>query len=319
MVAGSDPQDTPRANQPAQEDTASEPQPAQARLPHVDTSPSSPHEVAPEACSEVDDADVYRVKLEVFEGPLDLLLHLIRKHELDILDIPVSFITTKYLEYLDVMHELSIDVASEYLVMAATLIHIKSRMLLPPDPSQQDDDEGALEEEDPRGDLVRRLLEYQKYKHAAAQLGGRSQLGRDLFQRGTNEPTAEGPVPLAPVSLFKLFAALERVLKRARQTAAHEVIFERVGLTERIVELTEMLTDRRRMRFDELFAKGEDADATRSEVVITFLALLEMCKMRVARLVQDDPLGDIFVELAPKRLSIDESDRAERTPEPDAS
>ena len=252
--------------------------------------------------------EVYRVELDVFEGPLDLLLHLIRKHELDILDIPVSFITEKYLEYLSLMTEVQIDVASEYLVMAATLIHIKSKMLLPPDPNRADDEDGEGEiDEDPRGDLVRRLLEYQKYKHAAAQLGGRSQLGRDLFTRGSDEPTPEGPTALAPVSVFRLFDAFERVLKRARETADHEISFERLSLTERIVELTELLSDRGRLRFDELFSFSE-AQPTRLDVVITFLALLEMCKMRVGRVLQDDPLGDIFVELAPKHL----------TPEPSA-
>jgi segregation and condensation protein A len=185
--------------------------------------------------------------------------------------------------------------------MAATLIHIKSKMLLPPDPNRADDDEDAEAEEDPRADLVRRLLEYQKYKHAAAQLGARDILGRDLFVRGSSEPMPEGSAGLAPVSMFRLFDAFERVLKRARQTADHEVLFERLSLTERIVELTEMLSERGRLGFSELFQTA--SQPTRLDVVITFLALLEMCKMRVARVVQDDPLGDIFVELAPKHLT----------------
>jgi segregation and condensation protein A len=289
--------DPDRREQPsaAAPDASSE---AQEVLPHVDTAPSGTPRRAPEAEGDTIPDDAYRVSLDVFEGPLDLLLHLIRKHELDILDIPIGFITTKYLEYLDLMGELQIDVASEYLVMAATLAHIKSKMLLPPDPNQEGDEEGEGEEEDPRAELVRRLLEYQKYKHVADQLGGRAILGRDTFRRGNKEPSPEGPAQLAAFSVFKLFDAFERVLKRANQVADHQVLFERVSLTERIVELTEMLTTRRRMRFDELF----EGEASRMDLVMTFLALLEMCKMRVARIAQDDPLGELFVELPPKTL-----------------
>lgn len=255
----------------------------------------------PEAPETHDREGAYRVQLEVFEGPLDLLLHLIRKHELDILDIPIGFITKKYLEYLDQMQEWSIDVASEYLVMAATLAHIKSRMLLPPDPTASGDEEGDLEESDPRAELVKRLLEYQKYRDAAAQLGGRAMLGRDLFARGTAEPMPEEAASLAPVSMFRLFDAFDHVLRRANQTADHQVLFERVSITERIVELTELLAERRRMSFDELLSTGAEGPS-RLDLVVTFLALLEMCKMRVARIVQDDPLGELFVELPPKRL-----------------
>jgi segregation and condensation protein A len=248
----------------------------------------------------------YRVEVEGFEGPLDLLLQIIRKHELDILDIPVGFITEKYLEYLQVMQELEIDVASEYLVMAATLVHIKSKTLLPPDPSAAADEDGAVEEEeDPRAELVRRLLEYQKYKQAAAQLGSRAALGRDVFARGSAEPVLEAAAPLAPVGVFKLFEAFERVLARAKQTADHQVLFERMSITERIVELTELLDSRRRMRFDQLFLLGKDGqpiEPTRFELVVTFLALLEMAKMRIARITQDDPLGDLWVEFSAKRL-----------------
>src|SRR5215468_3757662 len=142
----------------------------------------------------------YVVALPAFEGPLDLLLHLIQKHELDILDIPVSFITEKYLEYITLMQELSIDIASEYLVMAATLAHIKSKSLLPTPPEGQDDE--LLEEElDPRQELIRRLLEYQKYKQAAFDLSERGSLGRDVFLRGTEAAVVEGPAPLARVEV----------------------------------------------------------------------------------------------------------------------
>src|SRR5262249_24948156 len=157
----------------------------------------------------------YRLELKAagFEGPLDLLLHLIQEHQLDILDIPVSFITQKYLEYIALMRVLSIDVASEYLVMAATLAHIKSKMLLPTPPAGQDD-ELIEQEEDPRAELVRRLLEYQKYKTAAADLADRGTLGRDVFARGVPESVPDGPAPLAPIGLFSLPDAFEGVLKR---------------------------------------------------------------------------------------------------------
>jgi len=235
----------------------------------------------------------YQVALPAFEGPLDLLLHLIQKHELDILDIPVSFITEKYLEYLSLMRELSIDVASEYLVMAATLAHIKSRSLLPaPPPDEQD--ESSDDAEDPRAELVRRLLEYQKYKQAAADLGEHGTLGRDVFLRGAPSPESEGPSPLAPVSLFGLLDAYAKVVARAKVEVEHEVSFDRMSVTERIGQLCDRLAGRRTCRFEDLF---DDATA-RADLVVTFLAILEMTRLRMTRIYQADPLSDIYVELA---------------------
>jgi len=238
-------------------------------------------------------ADAYVVSLPTFQGPLDLLLHLIQKHELDILDIPVSFVTEKYLAYLDVMRTLSIDVASEYLVMAATLIHIKSKMLLPQLPGGQDE-VGEEEEEDPRAELVRRLLDYQKYKAAGDDLSGRdSMLGRDVFGRGSEEIAPPGPAPFQPMGVFNLFDALEKVLKRTNQKVEHNVVFDRISITDRIVELTQKMRARRKMLFEELF----DADRSTFEVVITFLAMLEMCKLKLMRVYQADVLASIHVEL----------------------
>jgi segregation and condensation protein A len=296
--------------------------PSQPTLPHVDTSPSPRKKAAPPVEEDELPADVYRVKLDVFEGPLDLLLHLIRKHELDILDIPVGFVTEKYLEYLSLMQELSIDVASEYLVMAATLAHIKSKMLLPPDPNAADDEEGeAGEEADPRAELVRRLLEYQKYRHAAEEIADRAAVGRDMFPRGSAEPMPEGPAPLASFEPFRLFDAFQKVLKRADQVADHQVLFERVSIADRIVELTELLHERRRLVFDELFEQVEEETGprppTRLELVVTFLALLEMGKMRVVRIVQEQALGPIVVELSAKR--IDAHDRFDLIDAPEAA
>jgi segregation and condensation protein A len=234
----------------------------------------------------------YVVALPAFEGPLDLLLHLIQKHELDILDIPVSFITEKYLEYITLMQELSIDVASEYLVMAATLAHIKSKSLLPaPPPGQEDEiDEEGL---DPRGELIRRLLEYQKYKHAAAELNERGALGRDVFMRGAKEPEAEGPAPLARIEVWHLLDAFAKVLSRAKVDLDHEVSFDRMTITERITQICDRLSGRSSCRFEELF----DGERSRFDLIITFLALLEMTRLKMTRLFQADPLAEIFIDL----------------------
>jgi segregation and condensation protein A len=231
--------------------------------------------------------NTYCVSLPAFEGPLDLLLHLIQQHELDIFDIPVGFITEKYLEYLQMMRSLSIDVASEYLVMAATLAHIKSKMLLPAIPKGQEDDGLAEEEEDPRAELVRRLLEYQKYKAAALDLAERGTLGRDIFGRGIPEPVPEGPAPFAPLGVFSLLSAFEKILKRSHIRIDHEVVFDRISITDRIVEITETLMARKSMRFEDLLLDSkDDAAPGRFDVVITFLAILVKCRLRVIRVYQ---------------------------------
>jgi segregation and condensation protein A len=228
----------------------------------------------------------YRIALPMFEGPLDLLLHLIQKHELDILDIPIGFVTEKYLEYIQMMEELSIDIASEYLVMSATLVHIKSRSLLPPDPSQADDPLD-LEEEDPS------LLEYQKYKQAAEEIGSRDLLGRDVFPRGLPMEATAGPAPLADVSVFRLMDAFQRVLERARRVEDHQIDFDRITITEKISELNQILQLKRTARFEELFGDAP----SRLDVIVTFLALLEMTRLRMTRISQADPDSPIIVEL----------------------
>lgn len=257
----------------------------------------------------------WRVELPSFEGPLDLLLHLIQEHQLDIRDIPIGFVAEKYRLYITMMQELNIDLASEYLVMAATLTHIKSKMLLPTPPPGQEE-ELAEEDFDPREELVRRLLEYQKYKHAAAELAERSVLGRDVFGRGAPAPEVEGPAPLAPVGLFKLLDAFQAVLARAKRTVDHQVEFERISITDRIHELYDLLSRRPRLAFEELF----EVERTRAELIVTFLALLEMTRLRMIRLFQDDPLGPIDVELALVEAASPtgavEGDPAPTAPEP---
>lgn len=242
-----------------------------------------------------DDADgrAYRVKLPMFEGPLDLLLHLIQKHELNILEIPIGFVALKYVEYIRMMEEMSIDIASEYLVMAATLAYIKSRELLPPDPSRAADEAAEEEEEDPRAELIRKLLEYQKYKHAADNLGDREVLGRDVFARGLAPDQSDEEAPLAPMSLFKLVDAFEGLLKRAKQVQEHQIDFEKVSISDRVGQIVERLRTVRTLRFEQLF----DGDITRAEMIVTFLALLEMTKLRMTRLTQEGPLAPIVVEL----------------------
>jgi segregation and condensation protein A len=234
----------------------------------------------------------YQVVLPTFEGPLDLLLHLIEQHELDIRDIPIAFVAKKYVEYITLMEELNIDIASEYLVMAATLTHIKSKMLLPVPPAdQEDDDELGL---DPRAELVRRLLEYQKYKQAAEQLGGGDVLGRDVFVRGLPAPSVEGPAPLAGVSLFKLLDAFQSVLSRANTKIDHQIDLERFSITDRINQLVDLLQLHKKLPFEQLF----EGASSRADMIVTFLALLEMTRLRMTRLEQAAPLEPILVELA---------------------
>ena len=236
----------------------------------------------------------YSVRLPSFEGPLDLLLHLCQKHELEIMDIPVAFVTEKYLEYLEVMRVMSLDIAAEYLVMAATLVHIKSKMLLPVVPSEQDDDQE--DEEDPREKLIRQLLEYQKYKKAAEDLVSGGIAGADVFSRGGKIETVvhEGMAPLAEVPLFSLVEAFHRVLARTKVPVTHDVVADRVSINDRIHELVDVLKERRQVPFENLF----DGVRTKFDVVITFLALLEMGKLRLTRLYQTDPLTPIYVELS---------------------
>jgi segregation and condensation protein A len=250
---------------------------------------SGPPDPPPAAQTE----DGYRVSLPMFEGPLDLLLHLVQKHELDILNIPIAFITDKYRAYIQLLEELNIDLASEYLVMAATLVHIKSRLLLPNPPADDLADGSEESELDPRAELVRRLLEYQKYKLAAEQLGSRPVLGRDVFPRGSSDQAAGGEPPIEGVSTFKLLDAFQSVLERTQRTREHQIDFERFSISEKIVELSDRLRQTGRLIFHEIFPEG----SSRAELIITFLAILEMTRLRLTRLSQDGPFAPICIEL----------------------
>lgn len=256
----------------------------------------------------------FQLSLPDFEGPLDLLLHLIRRHELDILDLPVAFVTERYLEYVSLMKQLNLDVASEYLVMAATLAHIKSKLLLPEEPKDQDDE--LLEETlDPRAELIRRLLEYQKYKAAAESLGGREVAGRDVFPRGSEAPKASGPAPLASPSLFQLLDAFQRVLTRVRGKTAFEVETDGVSIQERMGQLTLRLQAGGELSFDALF----EGQAKLYDLVVTFLAILEMAKRRLLQVSQDDAIGPIRVRSAVLSAEADDdaaTDRGDRDEAP---
>lgn len=243
--------------------------------------------------------DAFRVALPNFEGPLDLLLHLIKEHRLDIFDIPLALITEKYLEHLERMREINLDIAGEFLVMAATLAHLKSRMLLPRQdtPEQATDAVTELQQEeagDPRAELVRRLLEYQKYKDAAEQLAMQDILERDVFPRRVPVeavPIPEEEVGLQEFSVLKLIEALDRVLERLAPKLQHEVVREKVSITEAIRKIAERLKGQESCSFESLF----DEQRTRQEVVITFLAILEMVKRRLLKVRQEAPLADILL------------------------
>lgn len=230
----------------------------------------------------------YTVRLEMFEGPLDLLLHLINKNELDITNIPIALITEQYLEYLKLMRVLNLDVAGEYLLMASTLLHIKSKILLPASPEKEDE-----EGEDPRAELVRRLLEYQTYKKAAAELERRPMLDRDVFVRLIPEDTeAKEEEEAIEVSLVELLEAFRQVLERIKPEVFHEVILEHITVEAKIQEILSLLQkEKRSMAFHLLFQE----DASRKMVVITFLAILELVKTRLIRLFQSAPFETIRV------------------------
>jgi segregation and condensation protein A len=230
----------------------------------------------------------YTVRLEIFEGPLDLLLHLIHKNELDIANIHIAVITDQYLEYLKLMKVLNLDIAGEYLLMASTLLHIKSKMLLPSS-AEEEEEEG----EDPRVELVRRLLEYQKYKEAAVELERRPLLDRDVFIRLIPQD-AGGSVEEEKVgaSLFQLLEAFREVLKRVRPEVFHEITLERLSVEEKIQEILSLLQrENHSVAFHLLFPE----QAPLRVIIVTFLAILELVKMKLARIFQSVPFETIRI------------------------
>jgi segregation and condensation protein A len=229
-------------------------------------------------------ADQYKVKLPAFEGPLDLLLYLIRKDEVSIYDIPIARITAQYLDYLNAMRELDIAVAGEFLVMAATLIHIKSQMLLPRDPD-------AMEEaiEDPRSELVYQLLEHQKFKGAANVLHQRAMMEAATFTRADMETDQSNPEVTATV--FQLFEVFREVLERRRAITEIEIARDEMTMAEKIAEIKLTIWEKGEIRAREMFERAR----SRRELVLVFLALLELVKELAIRLAQSETFGEIVI------------------------
>ena len=232
----------------------------------------------------------YKVKLEVFEGPLDLLLYLIKRDEIDIYDISIERITGQYLEYLQAFKELKIDIAGEFVVMAANLIYLKSRSLLPLD--QQPPEEDA-EEDDPRWDLIRQLIEYKKFKEAAEQLHDRAREQERIFTRdGGNVAVSDAPLPLHEVGIFQLIHAFQEVIKRVEAREDLQEIFgERFSVSDKIEKILQRVSDGTPVRFSELFGQI----VSRLEIVVTFLALLELIRLNQVRALQRKMFDEIEI------------------------
>ena len=237
----------------------------------------------------------YKVKFEVFEGPLDLLLYLIRKEEVDIYDVNLTQLATQFIEYIELMRMLDLDIAGEFLVMASTLMYIKSRELLPVEQqvTAEDEDDG----EDPRWELIRQLVEYKKFKDAAAQLQVMEARQENVYPRLPVKPAFEQTESFARpnVSIFDLINAVNTVLKRVNRREDLRDIFEdKWSVSEKIEELRQALMERGALRFSELFARAE----SRFEVVVTFLALLELIRLKQLVATQSEAFGDIEISRA---------------------
>jgi segregation and condensation protein A len=248
----------------------------------------------------------YQVRIENFEGPLDLLLHLIKKNEINIYDIPIAMIAQQYLESLDAMEELNLNVAGDFLVMAATLLQIKSKMLLPVDETADDDEDGP----DPREELVRRLLEYKAFKEAARQLDDQEKIWREIFWREQAPlvEEVEEELPLENVSLFDLVDALKEVLERNPSSRLIEIVPDNLTVRERMNLILETLEGKDSVSFAALF----EGSGHRMVVVVTFLALLELMRLRIARVFQAETFGPILVSrmfsLVPDPAELDDVD-----------
>ena len=241
--------------------------------------------------------DGYRVNLDVFEGPLDLLLYLIKKNDLDVYDIPIAFLLEEYMRYLDTIRDLNIDLAGDFLLMAAELAHIKSRMLLPEEGPVEEEEEG-----DPRADLVRRLLEYQRFKDASEQLAGRAMLGRDVFIKPVAERLEtedKGPVK---GDVYDLVEAFSNLLKRIPADEFHDVTLDRISVSDRIYQILGLMKKDSVITLDDLLPD----QINRYDVVITFLALLEMSRLKMISIYQSEPLGSLFIKCSMEEVREEE-------------
>ena len=236
-----------------------------------------------------------KVQLEIFEGPLDLLLYLVKKEEVDIYEVNLTKIASQFIDYVELMKELDLDIAGEFLVMAATLMYIKSRELLPK--NQQVEVADEEEEEDPRWELIRQLVEYKKFKDAAAQLQAREHLQEQIYARIPSRPEfAVEPGNVRPeVSIFDLVNAVSSILKRyGQREQTRDVFEEQWSVSEKIEFIANLLKERARIRFSELF----ESAASRGEVVVTFLALLELIRMKQLRIEQPEAFAEIEISPA---------------------
>ncbi len=240
------------------------------------------------------------VILEAFEGPLDLLLWLIKRQNLDILNIPIAEITRQYVQYVELMKEMELELAAEYLVMAAVLAEIKSRMLLPRPPSVDG------EEEDPRAELVRRLQEYERFKQAAEDIDALPRLGRDVFSGAAEVIDRNTTRPLPTVDLHEILLAMAEVMKRAEMFAHHHVQREPLSVRQRMSEVLERLTAEHFTEFPRLFRLEEG----RRGVVVTLIAVLELLKQQMIELIQTEAFATIHVKLVAPDLAPAELDEA---------
>jgi segregation and condensation protein A len=260
----------------------------------------------------------YKVQFEVFEGPLDLLLYLIKKEEVDIYEVNLTKLATQFIEYIDTMRLLDLEIAGEFLVMAATLMYIKSRELLPVD--QQAQVEGEEDGEDPRWELIRQLVEYKKFKDAAAQLQALESRQEHVFPRIPGRPdfaeTAAQPVK-PDVSIFDLLNAVNTVLKRfeQREGQAREIFEDKWNVSEKIEFVIKVIGERGSIKFSDLFENA----ASRSEVVCTFLALLELIRLKQLVCAQPEAFGDIEIGRAQTNAPAEPAPVAVGEPEPATS
>lgn len=239
------------------------------------------------------------VKIAVYDGPLELLLELIKKNEMDIYNIQVSEITRQYLEYLARIKELDLEIAGEFIVMAATLLYIKSKMLLPQEKMDEDEDGG-----DPRAELVRKLLEYQAFKHAAKELGYLEDERGKVFTRQISEyylsdmDASDLDIDAFSANLYDLLSAFQSVLAKTANEAIHEVFEQVVTIEQKMTEIRTRLIEKKKMVFSELFQAGW----TRNLLIVTFLAILEIVRSKVARVAQDKQYGEIYIEQIPEAI-----------------
>lgn len=230
----------------------------------------------------------YKVRLEIFEGPLDLLLYLIKKEEVDIYDIPIAKVTDQYLEYLEMMKMLDLDIAGEFIVMAATLMQIKSRMLLPPDEVPEEE----AEEVDPRSELVKKLLEYKKFKEAADKLAEIEAATGQQYTRKTEErpaPEIENEDAFFEASIFDLLTAFSKILKEVPKETFHKIVKDKFTVADKIHDIVHMLVNEPTVYFSKLFSAAE----SKIEIIITFLAVLELIRLKEIMIVQKEPFGEI--------------------------